>query len=73
VLDDGDRPARPIADVRPALRAADCRADLAFFHAKLDGQLISRFTNDASCAAPAANVLAGIGRTPSQIVFPGPA
>ena len=61
---------RVIADVQIALFARLMRADLAYFHARPTGTLISRFTSDAALLrGAAANVLAGIGKEAVTVVF----
>ncbi|HEY1301168.1 MAG TPA: ABC transporter transmembrane domain-containing protein [Stellaceae bacterium] len=61
---------RVIADVQMALFARLMRADLAYFHARPTGTLVSRFTNDAAALrSAAANVLGGIGKDALTIAF----
>jgi len=61
---------RVIADVQQALYARLMRADLAYFHARPSGTLISRFTNDTALLRnAAANVLGGIGKDAVTVVF----
>jgi subfamily B ATP-binding cassette protein MsbA len=61
---------RIIADVQKALFARLMRADLAYFHARPTGTLISRFTSDAVLLrGAAANVLGGIGKDAITVAF----
>ncbi len=61
---------RVIADVQKALFTRLMRADLAYFHARPTGTLVSRFTNDAAALrSAAANVLGGIGKDALTVVF----
>jgi subfamily B ATP-binding cassette protein MsbA len=61
---------RIIADVQKALFARLMRADLAYFHARPTGTLISRFTSDAVLLrGAAANVLGGMGKDAITVAF----
>jgi subfamily B ATP-binding cassette protein MsbA len=61
---------RVIADVQNALFTRLMRADLAYFHARPTGTLVSRFTSDAAALrSAAANVLGGIGKDVLTVVF----
>ncbi len=61
---------RVIADVQKALFTRLMRADLAYFHARPTGTLVSRFTSDAAALrSAAANVLGGIGKDALTVVF----
>jgi ATP-binding cassette, subfamily B, bacterial MsbA len=61
---------RIIADVQKALFARLMRADLAYFHARPTGTLISRFTSDAVLLrGAAANVLGGMGKDAVTVAF----
>jgi subfamily B ATP-binding cassette protein MsbA len=61
---------RVVADVQIALFARLMRADLAYFHGRPAGTLISRFTHDAGLLRnAAANVLGAIGKDAVTVVF----
>ncbi|MGH7112402.1 MAG: ABC transporter ATP-binding protein, partial [Stellaceae bacterium] len=61
---------RVVADVQIALFARLMRADLAYFHGRPAGTLISRFTSDAGLLRNvAANALGAIGKDAVTVVF----
>ncbi|HZU89966.1 MAG TPA: ABC transporter transmembrane domain-containing protein, partial [Stellaceae bacterium] len=61
---------RVVADVQIALFARLMRADLAYFHARPAGTLISRFTADAGLLRnAAADVLGAIGKDAITVIF----
>jgi subfamily B ATP-binding cassette protein MsbA len=61
---------RVVTDVQTAMFARLIGADLAYFHTRPSGALISRFMNDVWLLRGAAgNVLAGIGRDAVTVLF----
>jgi ATP-binding cassette, subfamily B, bacterial MsbA len=61
---------RVIADVQIALFTRLMRADIAYFHARPTGTLISRFTSDTALLRNAtANVLGALGKDALTVVF----
>jgi subfamily B ATP-binding cassette protein MsbA len=61
---------RVIADVQTALFTRLMHADIAYFHARPSGTLISRFTSDTVLLRnSAANVLGAIGKDALTVVF----
>jgi subfamily B ATP-binding cassette protein MsbA len=61
---------RVIADVQIALFTRLMRADIAYFHARPTGTLISRFTSDTALLRNAtANVLGALGKDVLTVVF----